>query len=121
MTSKKLASSQYVSNMFGKSIGDPIKGKGGGGKTEGVQVCSKDNPGACGAYSGSGGPSNAQNRGGAKGLSNKPQYTNKTQTKKEALKQSKKVEKIRRNAPQMNTLTKKQRESLVGPPKPKNK
>lgn len=113
-----MASRQYASNQFGMSNGDPKKKKG---SDDAVKVCSKDNPAGCGAYAGGGQATNAQNTGGAKGLSSKPQYASKVVSKKEAEKRAKEMEKIRANAPAMKTQTKKQREAVAGPPKPKNK
>lgn len=94
-----MASRQYASNQFGVRNGDP-KPKRGKKKDNGdaVQVCSKDNPGGCGWASESGQPSNAQNTGGAPGLSMKPRYQKQVLSKRQAEKQGKKVAKIRQDA-----------------------
>lgn len=116
-----MASRQYASNQFGMSNGDPKpkRGKGNKDKGDAVQVCSKDNPGGCGWASDSGSPSNAQNTGGAPGLSMKPRYKKQVLNKRQAKRWAKKMEKIRANAPAMNTQPKKQREAVAGPPAPK--
>ena len=123
MIDKKTASRLYAMNQMGMGNGDPKpkRGKGNKDKGDAVQVCSKDNPGACGAYAGGGGSTNAQNTGGAPGLSMKPRYKKQVLNERQAKRRAKQMEKIRANAPAMNTQTKKQREATVGPPKPKNK
>lgn len=100
MIDKKTASRLYAMNQMGVRNGDPKpkRGKGNKDKGDAVQVCSKDNPAGCGAYAGGGQSTNAQNKGGAPGLSKKPLYSDRVMSKKQAEKQGKKLAKIRQDA-----------------------
>ena len=110
---KKLASQQYASNQMGSNpgpgLGQRIKNLfKGSGKPKGhpgavTMECSKD---GCGSMNAGGGKSNVgretnrQNKGGAKGLSTKAQYSKKIVNKE---KEAKKMEKIRTEIKKANT------------------
>jgi len=103
MKSKSMASRQYAANQFGMSDRGPKRPKKSkGGEGEGMS-CSKE---GCGAYnsgsgrSGVGEKTNRQNKGGAKGLSMKAQYSKKIVNKE---KEAKKMEKIRTEIKKANT------------------
>ena len=134
---KKTASSQYASNQFGMSNGDPGKRearqgrrdarqstRGGGGKDQEVSMnCSKD---GCATFNTGGGKSNVgretnrQNKGGAKGLSGRPQLARgRVLNERQANKARKESEKIRASAPaRPMTRMEKEKASEMGPPAP---
>lgn len=96
---KKLASQQYAANQMGMADRKRPKKNGDG---EGMS-CSKE---GCGAYnsgsgrSGVGEKTNRQNKGGAKGLSSRPQYASKVMSKKQADKRAVKLAENRAKAAQ---------------------
>jgi hypothetical protein len=96
---KKLASQQYAANQMGMADRKRPKKSGDG---EGMS-CSKE---GCGAYnsgsgrSGVGEKTNRQNKGGAKGLSSRPQYASKIVNKERA---AKKMERVRADIKKANT------------------
>ena len=98
---KKLASKQYAANQMGMADRKRPK-KSNGGEGEGMS-CSKE---GCGAYnsgsgrSGVGQKTNRQNKGGAKGLSSRPQYASKVMSKKQADKRAVKFAENRAKAAQ---------------------
>ncbi len=97
---KKLASKQYAANQMGVMDRKRPKKSDGGG--EGMS-CSKE---GCGAYnsgsgrSGVGEKTNRQNKGGAKGLSSRPQYASRVMSKKQADKRAVKLAEKRAKAAQ---------------------
>jgi hypothetical protein len=102
MKSKSMASKQYTANQFGMTSGPKRPKKTKSGDQEVSMECSKD---GCGTFN-SGGRSrvgektNRQNKGGAKGLSSKPQYASKVMSKKEADKRAVKFAENRAKAAQ---------------------
>ena len=130
-----MASKQYTANQFGKSSGDPGKRQArqdrrdarqasrSGKSDDNVQVCTKESAkkGKCGAYAG-GGPSTGTVQ---KAKNTKPSSGGE---KNKVLKpgtwaykrHQKSMDKVRKNAPAMKNLTKKQKEaqSQMGPPTP---
>lgn len=124
---KKLASSQYAANTYGMSSDGPKPKRGrrgGGGKDQEVSMsCSKD---GCATFNTGGGKSNVgretnrQNKGGAKGLSGRPQLARgRVLNERQANKARKEKEKIRAAAP-ARAMTRKEKEkaSVMGPPTP---
>lgn len=112
---KKLASSQYAANNFGMSSDGPKRPKKGRGGEKGQDMsCSKD---GCATYNTGGGKSNVgretnrQNKGGAKGLSTRAQYSKKVlKTGSRAEKRwEKKIAKVKANAP-ARPMTRKEKE-----------
>ncbi len=102
MKSKMMASRQYTANQFGMTDGPKRPKKNKSKEGEGMS-CSKE---GCGAYnsgsgrSGVGEKTNRQNKGGAKGLSSKPQYASRVMSKKEADKRAVKFAENRAKAAQ---------------------
>lgn len=97
---KKLASQQYSMNQMGMGPKRPKKSKGGDQEVD--MSCSKD---GCATFNAGGGRSrvnektNRQNKGGAKGLSTRAQYS-KNVIKKGSLKEKRhhrKMEKVKSN------------------------
>ena len=111
---KKLASQQYASNQMGSNpgpgLGQRIKNLfKGSGKPKGhpgavTMECSKD---GCGAMNAGGGKSNVgretnrQNKGGAKGLSTRSQYSKQVLKpgSRKAKRWSKSIQKVKDNKP----------------------
>ena len=107
MKARSMASLQYAANQFGMSNSDPKPKRGrrgGGGKDQEVSMsCSKD---GCATYN-TGGRSrvgektNRQNKGGAKGLSTRAQYSKQVLKpgSRKAKRWSKSIQKVKDNKP----------------------
>lgn len=103
MKSKSMASRQYTMNQFGMTDGPKRPKRGRSGEKGQDMSCSKD---GCATFNTGGGKSNVgretnrQNKGGAKGLSTRSQYSKKIVNKE---KEAKKMEKIRTEIKKANT------------------
>jgi len=99
MKSKMMASRQYAANQFGMSGGPGKKKKPKSESDQEVNMSCSEH--GCGAMeAGSSSNTNRQNKGGAKGLSSKPQYASKVMSKKEADKRAVKFAENRAKAAQ---------------------
>lgn len=110
---KKMASQQYAANQMGgpfpklgQKLKEVFKGKGGSKDHPGAVTmeCSKD---GCGTFNTGGGKSNVgretnrQNKGGAKGLSTRSQYSKQVLKpgSRKAKRWSKSIQKVKDNKP----------------------